>query len=122
VGLGLLAGLLGDVDISNFPLDQPLLELPKTEGSKSRQLLVYQQSQREGLTLRQLYLSVAGARGHWRLIGNPSDIAVDLVVPELQRRNLFRTSYEGSTLRENLGLERPGWRFPKTRCDWDGPT
>jgi len=36
---------------------------------------------------------------------------VDLVVPELQRRGLFRTEYEGKTLRENLGLPRPGNRF-----------
>ena len=32
---------------------------------------------------------------------------VDLVVPELQRRDLFRKAYEGKTLRENLGLPRP---------------
>jgi Coenzyme F420-dependent N5,N10-methylene tetrahydromethanopterin reductase and related flavin-dependent oxidoreductases len=32
---------------------------------------------------------------------------VDLIVPELQRRGLFRTAYEGKTLRENLGLKRP---------------
>jgi alkanesulfonate monooxygenase len=35
------------------------------------------------------------------------DDFVDLVIPELQRRGLFRTAYEGSTLRENLGLARP---------------
>jgi alkanesulfonate monooxygenase len=39
------------------------------------------------------------------------DEFVDLVVPELQRRGLFRTRYEGSTLREHLGLERPPNRF-----------
>jgi FMN-dependent oxidoreductase (nitrilotriacetate monooxygenase family) len=32
---------------------------------------------------------------------------VRMVVPELQRRGLFRTRYEGSTLREHLGLSRP---------------
>ena len=37
---------------------------------------------------------------------------VDHVVPELQRRGLFRTAYEGATLRENLGLPRPAWRPP----------
>ena len=31
----------------------------------------------------------------------------ELVVPELQRRGLFRTEYEGTTLRDNLGLPRP---------------
>ena len=32
---------------------------------------------------------------------------VDMVIPELQRRGLFRTEYEGTTLRENLGLPKP---------------
>ena len=36
---------------------------------------------------------------------------VDKVVPELQRRGLFRTEYEGTTLRENLGLPRPANQF-----------
>lgn len=35
------------------------------------------------------------------------DDFVNFIVPELQRRGLFRTEYEGSTLRENLGLKRP---------------
>jgi alkanesulfonate monooxygenase len=35
------------------------------------------------------------------------DDFVDLVIPELQRRGLFRTAYEGKTLRENLALARP---------------
>jgi hypothetical protein len=39
------------------------------------------------------------------------DEFVDLVIPELQRRGLFRTAYEGRTLRENLGLERPVNQF-----------
>jgi alkanesulfonate monooxygenase len=40
---------------------------------------------------------------------------VDLVVPELQRRGLFRTAYEGRTLRENLGLERPANAFAQAQ-------
>ncbi len=36
---------------------------------------------------------------------------IELVVPELRRRGLFRSEYEGSTLRENLGLKRPPNRF-----------
>ena len=39
------------------------------------------------------------------------DDFVDCVVPELQRRGLFRREYEGTTLRENLGLKRPPNRF-----------
>jgi alkanesulfonate monooxygenase len=138
VGLGLLVGLLGDVDISHLPLDGPLPPLPQTQGSTSRQQLVYEQAQREGLTIRQLYQSVAGGRGHRFVLGTPQTIAdeledwyrgggadgfnimppylpggltdfVDLVIPELQRRGLFRTAYTGRTLRENLGLRRPAW-------------
>ena len=39
------------------------------------------------------------------------DDFVQLVIPELQRRGLFRTAYEGRTLRENLGLPWPRHRF-----------
>ena len=39
------------------------------------------------------------------------DDFVDRVVPVLQRRGLFRTEYEGTTLRENLGLPRPSNRY-----------
>ena len=39
------------------------------------------------------------------------DPFIDEVVPLLQKRGLFRTEYEGSTLRENLGLDRPKSRF-----------
>ena len=42
-----------------------------------------------------------------RSIGALCDDFVELVIPELQRRGLFRTAYEGRTLRENLGLPRP---------------
>ena len=42
------------------------------------------------------------------------DEFVDLVIPELQRRGLFRTEYEASTLRENLGLPRPVNQFSQT--------
>jgi alkanesulfonate monooxygenase len=39
---------------------------------------------------------------------------VDLVVPELQQRGIFRHDYQGKTLRENLGLRRPANRFFQT--------
>lgn len=135
-----MTGLIGDIDASRFALDEPLPELPPTQGSTSRQQLIYEQARREGLTVRQLYLSVTGARGHRLLIGTPREVAdqmeewfsgggcdgfnimpshlpdglddfVELVIPELQRRRLFRTEYEGMTLRENLGLPRPQNRF-----------
>lgn len=142
VGLGLLTTQLGNIDISQFPLDEPLPELPITEGSQGKQKIIYEQARSKGLTVRQLYLAVSAGRGHRFLMGTPETIAdqleewfvnegadgynimppylpdgltdfVDLVIPELQRRGLFRTSYEGTTLRENLGIERPAhpmWR------------
>jgi alkanesulfonate monooxygenase SsuD/methylene tetrahydromethanopterin reductase-like flavin-dependent oxidoreductase (luciferase family) len=96
----------------------------------------------EGLTIRQLYQRFAGARGQRTLIGTGKQIAdhmqdwflnygvdgfliqaaylpggledfVELVVPELQARGLFRTEYEGTTLRENLGLPFPVSRYAK---------
>ena len=87
-------------------------------------------------TLRQLLAKLAGARGHFTFEGTPEQVAgmmqewvsagaadgfnlmppvlpemldvfIAEVVPLLQRRGLFRTSYEGRTLRSHLGLSRP---------------
>ncbi|MBR8835085.1 MAG: LLM class flavin-dependent oxidoreductase [Stigonema ocellatum SAG 48.90 = DSM 106950] len=142
VGLGLLSGMIGGFDLSSYPLDGPLPDLPETNGGKSRQKLLTHLAQRENFTIRQLYLAIAGARGHRQIQGTPAQIAdqledwfvnggadgfnimppytpggfdefVDLVIPELQRRGLFRTEYEGRTLRENLGLPRPVNKFSK---------
>jgi alkanesulfonate monooxygenase len=136
VGLGLLTTQLGGVDVSKFPLDEPLPELPVTEGSQSKQKLIYDQARSKGLTVRQIYLAVSAGRGHRFILGTAEMIAdqledwfvnggadgfnimppylpdqltdfVDLVIPELQRRGLFRTEYEACTLRGNLGLNRP---------------
>jgi hypothetical protein len=41
----------------------------------------------------------------------------DLVIPELQNRGLFRTEYEGTTLRENLGLVRPESRYARKELE-----
>ncbi|MBL1200890.1 MAG: LLM class flavin-dependent oxidoreductase [Nostoc sp. ZfuVER08] len=142
VGLGLLSGLVGGHDLSKYPLDGPLPDLPDTNAGKSRLQLITDLARRENLTIRQLYLWIAGARGHRTILGTPEQIAdqledwfindgadgfnimppwlpggldefVDLVIPELQRRGLFRTEYEGRTLRENLGLPRPVNQFTK---------
>ncbi len=142
VGLALLGGMLGGFDLSAYPLDGPLPDIPATELAQSRQQLLVNLARRENLTIRQLYQWIAGARGHWQIFGTPVQIAdrleewflngaadgfnimppylpggleefVDLVIPELQRRGLFRTEYEGRTLRENLGLPRPTNQFVK---------
>ncbi|KNY40475.1 nitrilotriacetate monooxygenase [Vibrio harveyi] len=135
-GLGLLMDRLGGFDLTGYDLDGPLPEMPETEGSKSRQKMVYDQARNEQLTIRQLIKKVAGGRGHRVILGTASDIAdqleewfvgegadgfnvmppylpaclaefVNQVVPELQRRGLFRTEYKGSSLRDHLGLDRP---------------
>jgi FMN-dependent oxidoreductase (nitrilotriacetate monooxygenase family) len=145
VGLALVSGLTGGFDLSGYPLDGPIPELPETNASKSRQVLTLELARRENLTIRQLYLRVAGARGHWQLVGTPAQIVdeleawfvhggadgfnvmppvlpaglddfVELVIPELRRRGLFRSEYEGRTLRENLGLKRPANRHVAQRA------
>lgn len=113
-----------------------LPQLEQVNGGKSRFTLLKDLAEREGLTIRKLYQRIAGARGHREILGTPAQIAdqleewfvsgaadgfnimppylpgglddfVELVVPELQRRGLFRTEYEGTTLRDRLGLSRP---------------
>jgi len=142
VGVDLLSGLVGGLDLSGLPVDGPLPPLPETESAKSRQSLMLELARRENLTIRDLYLRIAGARGHWQVVGTPQDIAdqmeawyddygadgfnimapitptgltdfVELVLPELRRRGLFRHDYEGRTLRENLGLRLPADRFAR---------
>ncbi|WP_017901984.1 LLM class flavin-dependent oxidoreductase [Pseudomonas asplenii] len=141
VGVALLGRMLGNFDLSGYPLDGPLPELPLTDsGQQSRQRLLTELAGAENLTLAQLGRRIAGGRGHYSLVGTPTQIADELqtwfeqgaadgfnvlvphlpggladfaagVVPELQRRGLYRTEYQGSTLREHLGLERPKNRF-----------
>lgn len=136
-GLGALSRMIGNFDLSGYPLDGPLPPLPQTEtGQQSRQALLTQLAGSENLTIRQLYLRIAAGRGHLQVVGGPKTIAdtiqtwfeagaadgfnvmpaelpdglkqfCELVVPELQRRGLFRTRYTGRTLREHLGLARP---------------
>jgi FMN-dependent oxidoreductase (nitrilotriacetate monooxygenase family) len=118
-------------DISGYPLDGPVPELPETNVSHSFSRALASMARREGMTLRDLYNITAAARGHWVIYGSPKRIAdtleewfegeradgfmilppyfpgafddfVELVVPELQRRGLFRTEYAGATLRDHL--------------------
>jgi FMN-dependent oxidoreductase (nitrilotriacetate monooxygenase family) len=137
--LQLLTDRLGQ-DVTRYDLDGPLpdLSLPDTSHGFARVMLA--KARREGLTLRGLYDLVAAARGHWVLCGSPVEVAdtlqhwfderaadgfnvmppyfpegfddfVDLVVPILQERGLFRREYDGVTLRDHLGLPRPPSRF-----------
>jgi alkanesulfonate monooxygenase SsuD/methylene tetrahydromethanopterin reductase-like flavin-dependent oxidoreductase (luciferase family) len=137
-GIASLSIALGH-DASVFDLDGPLPEIPESNASKSGRERVIERARRDNLTVRQL-AQIAGSYGGLALVATPKMIAdqmeewlysaacdgfnimfpwvpgglddfVDRVVPELQRRNLFRREYEGKTLRENLGLPRPENRF-----------
>jgi FMN-dependent oxidoreductase (nitrilotriacetate monooxygenase family) len=138
-GMASLSVQLGH-DASKFDLDGPLPEIPESNASKSAREKLILKAKRENLTVRQLAQYVGGSYGTLEMIGTPATIAdqmeewlvtegadgfnvmfpylpgglddfVDRVVPELQRRGLFRREYEGKTLRENLGLPRPANRF-----------
>ncbi len=126
-------------DASRFDPDAPLPDIPETNASKSGRERAITLAGRDNLTVRQLAQRLGGYAG-LAFVGAPRTIAdemerwlveegcdgfnvmfpylpgglddfVDLVVPELQRRGIFRREYEGRTLRENLGLRRPGNRF-----------
>ena len=125
------------MDLSKLPLDEPISEcqLPKTANlHKAFFDGIVKIIREEKPTLRQLYLGYE--RGRKTIKGTATDIAdvmehwfrlgacdgfmmqfhtmpgglrdfVDGVVPELQRRGLFRKEYAGKTLRDHLGLVRP---------------
>jgi FMN-dependent oxidoreductase (nitrilotriacetate monooxygenase family) len=129
--LALVSNRIGH-DISGYPLDAPVPEFPATNRGQSFSTALLDMARREKMTLRDLYNITAAARGHWVIYGTPTRIAdvmedwfvsglsdgyiimppyfpgafddfVDKVVPELQRRGLFRKEYSGPTLRDHLG-------------------
>ena len=139
VGLAHVYGPMGD--LSGFPLDGPVPE-PIDPELRSRAAVLLEHARANNMTIRQLYLAASSGRGHRTVIGTPEQIAdhmqewvearaadgfnivpshlpvalddfVELVIPELQRRGLFRTAYEGETLRDNLGLKKPISRYQK---------
>jgi FMN-dependent oxidoreductase (nitrilotriacetate monooxygenase family) len=126
-------------DASGFDPDGPLPAIPESNASKSSRDRVVALAKRESLTVRQLAQRLGGYSG-LAFVGTPQTIAdqmeqwfvgrgcdgfnvmfpflptglddfVEKVIPELQRRGLFRIEYEGRTLRENLGLPRPKNQF-----------
>jgi N-acetyl-S-(2-succino)cysteine monooxygenase len=145
VGLEVLSYSLGKFDLRPYDLDGPLPDEVEEHGTNAGQTSfrnILQWARDEKLTIRQLYLRFAGARGQRTLVGTPVSIAdemqawfegrgadgflvhpatlpgglkdfVELVVPELQGRGIFRADYTGPTLRDHLGLARPTSRYAK---------
>ncbi|MBX9773967.1 MAG: LLM class flavin-dependent oxidoreductase [Xanthobacteraceae bacterium] len=136
--IGTLSIALGH-DASKFDPDGPLPDIPESNASKSGRQRAIDLARRENLTVRQLAQRLGG-HGGLAMVGTAKSIVdemeewivteasdgftiqfpylpgglddfVQQVVPELQRRGLFRTAYEGRTLRDNLGLPRPANRF-----------
>lgn len=134
--------IAGGLDLRQFPLDGPMPELPLSNGAQGRQKLLVDMARRERLTLRQAGRRFAEGQAHHLVSGTPEAIADimqewfesgacdgfclmppyyprgvadigTLLVPELQRRGLFRTEYEADTLRGNLGLPVPASQFDK---------
>jgi alkanesulfonate monooxygenase len=132
-------------DASKFDLDGPLPGIPESNASKSGRERAIRMAEQENLTVRELAQRMGGYSG-LALVGTAETIAgemeewidsrasdgftimfpflpegldlfVDRVVPELQRRGLLRREYEGKTLRENLGLPRPGNQFFAAKRD-----
>ena len=120
----------GPVPLDAFP------ENSQVEAHRSRTALVTSLAEREKLTIRQLLQRLAGARGHQTIVGTPEQVAdlvqqwfaghaadgfnfmpaylpggledfVDGVLPILRKRGLFRSDYDGNTLRDHYNLPRP---------------
>jgi alkanesulfonate monooxygenase len=137
----ILSTVLGNVDLTPYDFDGPLPEnLPMSNASQSTFKYVTELAKNNNLSMRQIAQVVAGARAKLVIKGTPKQVAdmmeqwyveeaadgfnimppylpgglddfVELVMPELQRRGLFRTEYTGRTLREHLGLPRPPSRY-----------
>jgi FMN-dependent oxidoreductase (nitrilotriacetate monooxygenase family) len=140
VAIGKLEGLLGGFDLSAYPTDGPLPPIP--EAPSSTRDRVVELARRENLSIRDLAQRVAAGRTSRTVVGTAQDVAdeletwyasgaadgfvisppflpggledfVDEVVPILQAKGVFRRTYEGGSLRENIGLSRPQNLFTK---------
>ena len=137
LGLSYLYGQMGD--LSAHPLDGPVPE-PNDPKVRSIAQNLLKLARRDNLTIRQLYTTIAAGFGSRILIGTARQIADEMeawveaeaadgfnicpaalpvgledfaaqVVPELQRRGMFRTGYASRTLRGNLGVPVPASRY-----------
>jgi len=141
-GLSFMSGSM-NYDLSVHPIDGPVPDIAGTiRGSKGRFEVVFRDAIAQGLTLGELARSYAKGLAFAKFVGSPKTVAnlmetwvtgkgadgfivmppympggaeqfMTQVVPELQRRGLFRTEYQGTTLRDHLGLAKPANQFHK---------
>lgn len=132
-GLAMLYSYLGD--LSGYDVDGPVPDVAINGNQvRSIAENLLNLARKDKLSIRQLYQTVAAGNGCRVLIGTPGEVVDDLqqwfesgaadgfnicpatlpqgiddlaelVIPEMRRRGLFRSEYEGTTLRENLGLK-----------------
>jgi len=144
VALLSLTHISGGLDLTKYPLDGPLPDLPPSNAAKARQALVVKTARENNMTLRQIARHTAAGTGHRVIVGTAQYMADEMekwlkeeaadgfnvvcnhypkpfedfctqVVPLLQQRGVFRSEYEGKTLRENLGLKIPENRYTAAR-------
>ena len=144
VALASFSEMLGGIDLSSYPLDGPMPELQGNSARMSAPPAYVKLARRENLTLGQVAKRAVAAKQHCLVRGTAKQVAdelehwfvgkaadgfnllpaylpgalndfVDQVIPELQRRGLYRTEYEGTTLRANLGLPIPQNSYTQAR-------
>jgi FMN-dependent oxidoreductase (nitrilotriacetate monooxygenase family) len=142
-GLKALSRAMG-TDLMQVDVDGPLPDIDPSKIPQSRGFSIIETARRDHMTVRQIYERIVVSKGHRLLIGSAADVAdglqewfvsqaadgftimpaemqsgtrdfIELVIPELRRRGLFRSSYEGTTLREHLGLRVPPHRATAPR-------
>ena len=133
LAVGWLMQNAGGLDFRNFDLNGPMPDLPETNAGKSHRDAIMTVARRDNLSILQTARYFGGEGNHLKMVGSPATIAdkmqewleggacdgflvvptyfptgvedfVRLVIPELQRRGIFRKEYSGQTLRENLGV------------------
>jgi FMN-dependent oxidoreductase (nitrilotriacetate monooxygenase family) len=141
VALNMLSMRMNGADLSIYDINKPFpRDIVIPPASRSGFEVMVERSWRENLSIRELAIKTAGSLAGLTIYGSASQLAdlmeewfrndgcdgfnlqpstfpggledvVTLLVPELQKRKLFRTEYEGKTLREHLGLPRPTSRY-----------
>lgn len=135
-------GSVMEHDFTGVDVNGPMPEIDVSKLTQTRATGILETARQNNMTVREVYEKLVVSKGHRQLIGTPNDVAdnlqewfesngadgfnimpaqsvgdirefVESVAPELQRRGLLRKAYEGSTLREHLGLPKPQFQRGK---------